>query len=457
MSSALEERDTDWAPEEVDEKNVGDISGPTVGSKPLWMTREFIAFVEEEVRRILKLFIDDDAYIARILNPKTLPIFSLVWIHILYDATHNYENLENFGDAAWSAVLVGILQSWFPGRDESFITETKNFFVSKAIFSGYADGLGLMKLLKLDPKHREKLDEEKLKTDIFEAFVGALTTAGAMMYMDGDVTYVSRSLGFPLCEKFVLYILKRFHDGQLNGAYPAKTTVFELLKTFYPNIQKGMIARLKTVFNTTSGFVFSLSKDNILEVRDKLTAAGIVLDLVNVVPIKITKSEDETVSAFFGRIQSALEIYGITRENRMIEKLQQAIKLSKLSKSELKLMDRIGRAANIVFRIMETGTKEVEAGTESKKKIYRLIGLHKTGWSVNLNISPNLSDLIKNWIKTIKIDNDLEMFIFPIYSNGVETNLGVYSMDKNAQLISTHDRGRKSVDIFDDLRRQSDI
>ncbi len=91
------------------------------------------------------------------------------------DSSKNYENLETLGDATLKGSFVRYLFKRAPNQDSLFYTEIPNLYMSKEKQHIYGYALGLDKYVRI-----RGLTEptQRMMTDIFESFVGALYSSG---------------------------------------------------------------------------------------------------------------------------------------------------------------------------------------------------------------------------------------------------------------------------------------
>ncbi|HEX8386263.1 MAG TPA: ribonuclease III, partial [Rubricoccaceae bacterium] len=105
------------------------------------------------------------------------------------------ERLEFLGGAVRGAVVAEHLDEAFPDRDEGLLTRTRAALVNGKALAGYAEGLGLGRLLLLSDNMATAAGRSNptILADAFEAVIGAL-------YLD---------LGFDAARRFVLDVLAR--------------------------------------------------------------------------------------------------------------------------------------------------------------------------------------------------------------------------------------------------------
>jgi len=87
--------------------------------------------------------------------------------------SHN-ERLEYLGDAILGAVIAEYLFKKFPLKDEGFLTEMRSRIVNREMLSSLAMKIGVHKLLEINIKQKQLLNNRSMQGDAMEALIGAV-------------------------------------------------------------------------------------------------------------------------------------------------------------------------------------------------------------------------------------------------------------------------------------------
>ena len=122
-----------------------------------------------------------------ILN--NINLYSAALTHISYinehpDAKNDYDRLEFIGDSVLDIVLADLLYKHFPNSRSGTLSKLRSYFVNGVSLAKLADKLDILRFARLsNGEQNNSLDRNKLKEDMFEAFLGA-------MYLDHNYEYV---------------------------------------------------------------------------------------------------------------------------------------------------------------------------------------------------------------------------------------------------------------------------
>lgn len=394
------------------------VTGTNAEIRPPWLNDDdgFIRLVYRRTREIISKFIPDTHYVNKVLTARTLGIFCQAFIHETVDGTNNYEIYENLGDTIYGSCFKTHMMRSFPGRDESFYTEMKNHYVSKYVFSTYFDRLEFMDILKkrLADETIERLEINKLKTDVFEAFVGALITAGAMVHQEENSNVLNTEIGTLICANFLRYIIHEFENDEIKGTYPPKTTIIELFKFCF---DQKTAKKLKYALSNPD-FVMSASDIKIMLSKLKIEYTGKVEGFSNDIG-RYYNSAD-----YYGKVLEQLGSYGISREARDRAKI--TTMLQKATPETLSLLEFL-KAIN--------GISSIQYFTDGNQnsKIFRLVGIVGTHSSINLSISYSLDDLVGDWVNKYPstVQDGATIYEGNVYMNGVAIQTKKYKRTGN--------------------------
>ncbi|KAA6326216.1 Ribonuclease 3 [termite gut metagenome] len=150
----------------------------------------------DRINRIRLLFCrDKEPYLClyKILGfyPRNLHFYKEALLHKSISALSekgrplNNERLEFLGDAILDAIVADILYTYFEGKKEGFLTNTRSKIVQRETLNQLAVKIGLDKLIKSST--HSSSHNNYLHGNAFEAFIGAI-------YMDR---------GYEQCKKFI--------------------------------------------------------------------------------------------------------------------------------------------------------------------------------------------------------------------------------------------------------------
>lgn len=134
-------------------------------------------------RKFIKFFEDID------VSYNNINLYSAALTHISYinehpDAKNDYDRLEFIGDSVLDIVLADLLYKHFPNSRSGTLSKLRSYFVNGASLAKLADKLDILRFARLsNGEQNNSLDRNKLKEDMFEAFLGA-------MYLDHNYEYV---------------------------------------------------------------------------------------------------------------------------------------------------------------------------------------------------------------------------------------------------------------------------
>lgn len=290
------------------------------------------------IKNIVSNFVEDPSLFV---NDQALQIWAHAFTHKSYDMERNYEKLEFFGDASSKDLFNNYMKKKYPQFNEQEYTEYSNQYLSKNFQSVFADDLKLVSWLIYNPVLQIN---EKIKTDVFESFIGALRDIGdniedgfGLFCCMNFFTILGNSLDFPENMKYgipltqVVQINKRygFSDSYLSGdntfysfhdkkdrAFIIREDKKEITDTKNNTVNINNI--YEVVFN--SKFISQLQKDNFnakflqnaFTVRDKTGEyPWIYTQIVN---NNEKESKTEAYNAIFERIYNVYQEIGLTQE-----------------------------------------------------------------------------------------------------------------------------------------------
>jgi dsRNA-specific ribonuclease len=178
----------------VSEKIIEEV--PFVNKKDqLWMQR-FTNYLSTILKKIV-----DPKYVHKFLTEEALEIWTRSMTHKSVNLIYNYESLEYYGDSISKFAFNDYMFAKFNKITTQELTEFSNQYMSKKFQSLFSDDLFLSSWGIYDPI---VVINEKLKTDLLEAFTGALGKIGNMVAPDAGILVVNNfyaligeSLSFP--------------------------------------------------------------------------------------------------------------------------------------------------------------------------------------------------------------------------------------------------------------------
>ena len=151
-----------------------------LGAKIIWSMQLKKSFMN---RKFIKFFEDIG------VSYNNINLYSAALTHISYinehpDAKNDYDRLEFIGDSVLDIVLADLLYKHFPNSRSGTLSKLRSYFVNGASLAKLADKLDILRFARLsNGEQNNSLDRNKLKEDMFEAFLGA-------MYLDHNYEYV---------------------------------------------------------------------------------------------------------------------------------------------------------------------------------------------------------------------------------------------------------------------------
>ena len=140
--------------------------------------------------RYIFSFIVEPQYVEEFIDEKYFNIWVRAFTHYTYNLLYNYEPLEYYGDAVAKFVFNQYMELKYPRFTNNELSEYFHQYMSKEYQSIFSDDLQLQSWGLYDPL---VFSNDKLKTDILEAFTGSMAKIGDM---------ISRGIGTEVCLNF---------------------------------------------------------------------------------------------------------------------------------------------------------------------------------------------------------------------------------------------------------------
>ena len=183
-------------------------------------------------------------HIDMILTPKSILEFTKVFTRVSVDPLHNNEFYEIIGDTTSNKIVVDYFTNKFKNlfgtgsaaKGEmgpvAIMSRLKQRYISKAVFSKFADKLGFWDFIRRLPE--EEKDKTRMCEDAFEAFIGCLEKVSNENIFEGVGYKICQTLMIPLLEDLNIkesdLTLKSLYDfkSQLNNVVVANKNVIEI-------------------------------------------------------------------------------------------------------------------------------------------------------------------------------------------------------------------------------------
>ncbi len=141
--------------------------------------KKWLKLVQIQVYTILTTLIPDKERRLKYVAAEPMKLWAKAFTFESYSTKFNYETVEFLGDKIAGAVFAKYILKRFPSLNESLLTELNGTYNSKETQYRLADRLKLTPLLRivgLGPGFSGYTTEvpEKIKTDVYESFLGTL-------------------------------------------------------------------------------------------------------------------------------------------------------------------------------------------------------------------------------------------------------------------------------------------
>lgn len=140
---------------------------------------------------LLPKFIKDEEFCSKLVSEESMKVWRNAFTHESVDAADNYELLETVGDSVIGTAFIFVLVHTFPDKATSnFITEMKNYYMSKMPHGHYSKKLNLHMYTRV--KTIKKIEVFNIYADVFESFIGALTLNSERIF-HGSSLFLARN------------------------------------------------------------------------------------------------------------------------------------------------------------------------------------------------------------------------------------------------------------------------
>jgi dsRNA-specific ribonuclease len=162
-------------------------------------SKQYIADLEKFIRELLTILLEDEEgdntkLIDSFLSVKAMSTWTLAFIHVTQNATHNNDSLEHRGDRVFHGDFARYMHDKFPGINSHEGSSFHQHYLSGSYQKYWSDDLNLFDRLI---KNKNVRGSPKIRTDCLEAFVGAL---------DEIASSIQNGLNYVIGSKF-LYML----------------------------------------------------------------------------------------------------------------------------------------------------------------------------------------------------------------------------------------------------------
>lgn len=183
-------------------------------------------------------------HIDMILTPQSLEEFTKVFTRVSIDPLHNNEFYEIIGDTTSNKIVVDYFANKFKtlfgsgsaAKGEmgpvAIMSRLKQRYISKAVFSKFADKLGFWEFIRRLPE--EEKDKTRMCEDSFEAFIGCLERVCNENIFEGVGYKIVQTLMIPLLDDLNIkesdLTLEALYDfkSQVNNIAIANKNVIEI-------------------------------------------------------------------------------------------------------------------------------------------------------------------------------------------------------------------------------------
>ena len=126
------------------------------------------------IKSVLIRFVPEGTDLNNLITEESMKIWTKSIVHETYSLTYNYESLETIGDSMLAYVMIKYLMVRFPDIEPAELNELKARYMSKEFQYIFTNNMKLDTWILVD----EIAVDNKIKEDVFEAFVGALVFVG---------------------------------------------------------------------------------------------------------------------------------------------------------------------------------------------------------------------------------------------------------------------------------------
>ena len=172
--------------------------------------------LQVHINNILKATIADTATRFAFIGRDAMNVWSRAFKYFSFSPEDNYEKLEFLGDAVLKGIFPKYLLQVLPDLDEAAYSNLNTYYMSKIRQALLADDLGLPIYLLVPGLNGDIID--KLKTDVFESFFGALETVAEM---------VQPGTGFFRAYNMLIYLFRNIPLTANRAHYAAPRTAVE--------------------------------------------------------------------------------------------------------------------------------------------------------------------------------------------------------------------------------------
>lgn len=280
-------------------------------------------FIDLFIREVLKDLNESDPEILNEIaeyytSQESLIILTKAFTHVTVNAIYNYEDIEHHGDNLFRSSFSNYLHFTFERITNQASTGYQLQFLSSEYQSFWSDDLGLFHRMIKDSTVRPI---NKSKTDIIEAFFGALSFIGhsyqegfnnliteKVMYLISDSLTFDKDLIFGKAKQFVIQI------GETLG-FDANNITIKSSNSGHEKILEFVIQKSLLDFYTAKDIELSRednsSRDNVKVTRIKLSKISNLRYSYD--PLKMSK--DNAENKFWGMIRDIYKINNLTFEN----------------------------------------------------------------------------------------------------------------------------------------------